>query len=123
MMSSLRCAMVVCLLGHCLWVCFPGTAFGQWYSGGTLHAAHGWEWQQATESNRLATAADLVAAVAKGGETKIPSRTVEDFRPYADQLAACITEATKTKVGAMVPVQDMAELCVVSMAWRVKEDA
>jgi len=120
MMSSLRCAIWVCMLGQFLWICFPGTACGQWYSGGTLHAANGLEWQQANESNRLATAADLVAAVAKGGDTKIPDGTVEDVRPYAEQLAACITEATKTKVGAMVPVQDMAELCVVSMEWRVK---
>ena len=120
MMSSLRCAVCVCILGHCLWLCFPGAACGQWYRGGTLHAAHGLEWQQANESNRLATAADLVAVVAKGGDTKIPDGTVEDVRPYAEQLAACITEATKTKVGAMVPVQDMAELCVVSMEWRVK---
>ena len=120
MMSSLRCAIWVCMLGQFLWICFPGTACGQWYSGGTLHAANGLEWQQANESNRLATAADMVAAVAKGGDTKILYHTVEDFRPYAEQLAACITEATKTKVGAMLPVQDIAELCVVSMQWRVK---
>ena len=118
-MSCLRCAMLV-LLGYFLWVCFPGTAFGQWYSGGTLHDANGVEWQRANESNRLATAADLVAAVAKGGDTKITYHTVEDFRPYAQQLAACITDATKTKVGAMLPVQDIAELCVVSMEWRLK---
>ena len=120
MMASLRWAMLVCILGHCLWVCFPGTAFGQWYSGGTLHAANGREWQQADASNRLATAADMVAAVAKGGDTKIPDGTVEDVRPYAELLSGCITEATKTKVGAMLPVQDIAELCVVSMEWRVK---
>ena len=112
--------MVVCLLGYVLWVCVSGTACGQWYSGGTLHDAHGLEWQQAPDSNWLATAADLVTAVAKGGDTKIPDGTVENVRPYAEQLAACITEATQTKVGAMVPVQDMAELCVVSMEWRVK---
>src|SRR5262249_34289097 len=99
MMSSLRCAILVCILGHCLWACFPGAAFGQWYSGGTLHEVNGLEWQQANESNRLATAADMVATVAKGEDTKITYHTVEDFRPYAEQLAACITEATKTKVG------------------------
>ena len=113
--------MVVVMLGQFLWVCVPGTAFGQWYKGGTLHAANGLEWQQADASNRLATAADMVAAVAKGGDTTITSRTVEDFRPYAEQLAACITEATKTKVGAMLPVQDIAELCVASLEWQVKE--
>jgi hypothetical protein len=62
----------------------------------------------------------MVTTVVKGGDTKIPDGTVEDVRPYAEQLAACITEATKTKVGAMLPVQDIAELCVVSMEWRAK---
>ena len=120
-MASLRYAMVVCILGQFLWACFPGVAFGQWYSGGTLHAANGLEWQQADASNRLATAADMVAAVAKGGNTTITYRTVEDFRPYAEQLAACITEATTTRAASTLPVQDIAALCVASMPWQVKE--
>jgi hypothetical protein len=78
------------------------------------------EWQQADASNRLATAADLVAAVAKRGDTAIPYQTVEDVRPYAAQLAACITEAAKTKAAATLPVQDLAGLCVVSLQWQVK---
>jgi hypothetical protein len=119
-MSYLRCALVVVPLGHVLWVCFPGTAFGQWYSGGTLHNANGVEWQQADARNRLATAADMVAAVVKGGDTTIQYRTVEDFRPYAELLAACITEATKTRAASTLPVQDIAALCVGSLEWQVK---
>src|SRR5881628_2945879 len=86
---------VVLMLGCLLWL--PGTAVGQWYSGGTLHTANGLAWQNADAHNRLATAADMVAAVAKGGDTNIQYQTVEDFRPYAEQLSACITEATKPR--------------------------
>lgn len=119
-MSSLRGTMAGFMLGHFLWVCVPGTAFGPWNSGGTLHAANGLAWQKADAKNRLATAADMVAAIAKGGETNLTYQTVEDFRSYAEQLAACITEATQTKAAATLPVQDIAALCVVSMQWQVK---
>jgi hypothetical protein len=119
-MGQLRWGIVRGMLGCLLWIFVPGIAVGQWHSGGTLHAANGVEWQQADASNRLATAADMVAAVAKGGATNIQYRTVEDFRPYAEQLAACITEATKTKAAWTVPVQDIAALCVVSLQWQVK---
>jgi hypothetical protein len=112
--------MVVCMLGCLLWIFVPGTAVGQWQSGGTLHNANGLEWQQADARNRLATAADMVTAVVKGGDTTIHYQTVEDVRPYAAQLAACITEATKTTAAATLPVQDLAALCVVSLQWQVK---
>jgi hypothetical protein len=78
------------------------------------------EWQQADARNRLATAADMVAAVVKEGGTTITYSTVEDFRPYAEQLAACITEATKTRAASTLPVQDIAALCVASLQWQVK---
>jgi hypothetical protein len=119
-MCRLRWGMVLGMLGCLCWIVVPGTAAGQWYSGGTLHAANGMEWQQADASNRLATAADMVVAVAKGGDSAIQYRTLDDVRPYAAQLSACITEATTTKVGAMLPVQNIAELCVVSLQWQVK---
>jgi len=119
-MGTLRGGMVGGLLGCLLWLCVSGTAVGQWYSGGTLQTATGLEWQQADARNRLATAADMVAAVAKGGDTTIHYRTVEDLRPYAEQLAGCITAATKTRAAATLPVQDLAALCVGSLQWQVK---
>jgi len=45
---------------------------------------------------------------------------MEDVRPYAELLAACITEATQTRAAATLPVQDIAALCVVSMQRQVK---
>jgi hypothetical protein len=119
-MRRLRWGIVVGMLGCLLGIVVPGIAVGQWHSGGTLHDANGVEWQQADARNRLATAADMVAAVAKGGATTIHYRTIEDFRPYAEQLAACITEATQTKAAWTLPVQDIAALCVVSLQWQVK---
>lgn len=119
-MCRLRWGIGLGILGGLLWIVGPGRVFGQWYSGGTLHKATGVEWQQADASNQLATAADMVAAVVKEGGTNITYSTVEDVRPYAVQLAACITEATKTRVGAMLPVQDIAALCVGSLQWQGK---
>ena len=119
-MGRLRWGMVLGMLGCLLWIFVPGIAVGQWYNGGTLQAANGLAWQQADARNRLATAAAMVAAVAHGGHSTIPSHTVEDFRPYAEQLAVCITEATKTKAAWTLPVQDIAVLCVVSLQWQVK---
>jgi hypothetical protein len=48
------------------------------------------------------------------------SSTVEDFRPYAEQLAACITAASQTRAASTLPVQDIAALCVVSLQWQGK---
>jgi len=118
MMACLRWARVVFLLGPCLWLCVPGPAMGQWYSGGTLHDATGAAWQHADARNRLATAADLVAAVAKGSDGTLPDRTGDDFRAYAALLAACITQASATKAAATLPVRDLADLCLVSMHWQ-----
>jgi len=119
-MGRMRGGIVVGMLGCLLWIVLPGIAVGQWYSSGTLHNASGLAWQQADASNRLATAADLVAAVVKEGGTNITYSTVEDFRPYAEQLAACITEATQTRAAATLPVQDIAALCVISLQWQGK---
>ena len=119
-MTFLRWARVVFLLGPCLWLGVPGPAIGQWDSGGTLHDANGAAWQQADPRNRLATAADLVAAAAKGGDGNPPDRTGDDFRVYAELLSACITQATTTKAAATLPVKDLAELCMVSMHWQGK---
>ena len=119
-MGRLRLGMVRGMLGWLLGIFVPSIAVGQWHSGGTLHAANGLEWQQADASNRLATAADIVAAVVKGGGTKVTYSTVEDFRPYAEQLAACITEATQTRAASTLLVQDIAALCVGSLPWQGK---
>jgi hypothetical protein len=120
MITFLRWARAVCMLGLCLWLCVPGPAIGQWYSGGTLHDATGAAWQQADARNRLATAADLVAAAAKGSDGTLPDRTGDDFRVYAELLSACITQASATKAAATLPVKDLAELCVISMNWHGK---
>ena len=119
-MGRLRGGIVRGMLGLLLGIFVPGIPVGQWHSGGTLHTANGLVWQQADAHNRLATAADMVAAVAKGGATTMQYCTVEDFRPYAEQLAACITEATQTRAASTLPVQDIAALCVGSLQWQVK---
>src|SRR5262249_23599548 len=116
MMTGLRWARVVFLLGP-LWIGVPDTAMGQWYSGGTLHDANGAAWQHADARNRLATAAGPGAALAKGGDGTLPDRTVDDLRPYAELLSACITQTTAMKAAATLPVRDIAELCVIVLNW------
>ena len=77
-MGRLRGGIVRGMLGLLLGIFVPGIAVGQWHSSGTLHAANGVAWQQADASNRLATAADMVAAVVKEGArpfTTAPSKT------------------------------------------------
>jgi hypothetical protein len=45
---------------------------------------------------------------------------MDDVRPYAELLAGCITQATRTRAAATLPVQDIAALCVGSLQWQVK---
>ncbi len=70
---------------------------GEWYEGGTLHNANALEWQKATYSNKIATCGDFLARYMIGGLlnksflSKIT--TVDDFKPYAIQLANGIDTA------------------------------
>ena len=43
----------------------PQSNVDQWYVGGTLHSSSIAEWKNATEKNKLATCADIVANVKK----------------------------------------------------------
>lgn len=40
----------------------PHVQAAEWYEGGTLHQATALEWQQASDANKLATAADIAAS-------------------------------------------------------------
>jgi len=71
----------------------------KWYEGGTLHKKSAIEWQAASSKDKLATCADFVAALWKSGNLK-PSiadqlSTVDDLRPYAQELVDFLDAAFK----------------------------
>lgn len=83
-----------------------------WYQGGTLHKATGNDWQQASQSNRLATAGDFAAAVLKG-----KFNSMDQLKIYANELAICITKATEDGVGGDKKVSEIAAACAIVMGW------
>ena len=59
-----------------------------WFSGGTLHKSTVKEWRNASYSNRLATAADFVAAT-----QNVDYGNLDEFKTWAKDLEICISEA------------------------------
>ncbi len=93
--------------------CFSNeAAANEWYQDGTLHKATGKVWRTSSPENRLATSADFATVVWKG---KVSS--MEEFKPYAVQLEACITEATKSDAVSDTAVTEVASACVVVLGW------
>jgi len=71
----------------------------KWYEGGTLHNKSALEWQTASREDRLATCADFVTKMWQDGNPR-PAiadnlRTVDDVRPYAQELVDCLDAAFK----------------------------
>lgn len=58
----------------------------EWYEGGTLHRATAGEWLSASYQNRLATAADFLAA-------NKAATNMDEIKVRAISLERCITEA------------------------------
>ncbi len=84
----------------------------EWYQGGTLHSVSGHGWQETSQGNQLATAADF-AATALAGKVS----TLEELYPFANDLRACITEATRgAEIGGPI-VSEIAAACITLMKW------
>lgn len=71
----------------------------KWYEGGTLYNENALAWQSASEENKLATCADLVAVMYEKKMFVEPINaavhTVEDFRPLAEELVIGLNGAFK----------------------------
>lgn len=82
----------------------------EWHKGGNLHNVSGLGWQEASQGNRLATASDFVA-------TALADRvnTIEDLYLFANELTACITEATQEAERGRPLVSETAAACVLLM--------
>lgn len=99
-----------------------------WYEGGTLHKARIRDWMRADYRNKLATCADFVAAQWQSENLK-PSlqaniKTVDDIRPYAEELVTYIDVATAPEPGtnyeyaiANWRVARMATVGMKTMGW------
>ena len=100
-----------------------------WYSGGTLHKKSAIEWQTASSTDKLATCADFVTTMWQNGNLKpsIANRlsTVDDVRPYAQELVDFLNAAFKTdpdpeqnrKLFTNQTVSSTAVIGMVTMGW------
>ena len=102
---------------------------GEWYEGGNLHNATALEWQRSTNSNKLATCTDFVAAAFQEDllvtELNNTIETVEDFRPLAegcvDGVDAALEEISDPEVNertyANQKVSEIASLVMITAGW------
>lgn len=79
-----------------------------WYEGGTLRTGNGDDWKNATDRDRLATAAALAAEALSDTRSEpvhpeeMSAEELSAFRVEAEALAACIDEAAQTDGAASV---------------------
>lgn len=70
-----------------------------WYEGGTLHNKSAIDWQGASPADKLATCGDFVTKMWKNGDLKSEVSdhlsTVDDVRPYAQQLVIFLDAALR----------------------------
>lgn len=104
-------------------------AAAEWYEGGTLHSATALEWQQASEANKLATAADLAATVYKNKlfkpEIQNAVTGVDSFLPLANGLVKGLDAAfepdpdpeTNRTMFASQKVNETSVMLMMTMGW------
>ena len=108
----------------------PGAASTpKWYEGGTLHKKSALEWQTASSTDKLATCGDFVSGMWQNGNLKssMTNRlsTVDDVRPYAQELVDFLDAAFKTdpdpeqnrKLFTNQTVSSTAAIGMVTMGW------
>jgi len=86
----------------------------QWYEGGTLHSATLAQWKAATNANRLATAADWLAAT----EWRNALRTTSDFQRLKIKAQMLVNEvnevASDPDLGFMSATETAAAILTLS---------
>lgn len=85
----------------------------QWYQGGTLHNATIAEWKIATQENRLATSADMIAATLKSEGKQIS--TINELFTLASALERCVGEAGDSEQANSQKVAGLAAGCSILM--------
>jgi hypothetical protein len=84
-----------------------------WWRGGTLHAADPDTWNTAAHENKMATAADWLAALALKRQMNMHPSELE--APAAD-VVTCVDGALQPPVPPSADVRDMAAFCISTMA-------
>jgi hypothetical protein len=86
----------------------------EWYVGGTLHKATVSEWKNATERNKLATCADIVASIKKFHNDSY-NGDVTSMKRDAIQMMNCIDETVKGNVAenANMKINEIAAACSI----------
>jgi hypothetical protein len=85
----------------------------QWYQGGTLHNTTIAEWKVATQENRLATSADMIAATLKNEGKQLSS--INELFPLASALERCVSEAGDSEQANSQKVAGLAAGCSILM--------
>lgn len=91
----------------------PPPSSKQWYRGGTLHNATIAEWKIATQENRLATSADMIAATLKSEGKQLSN--INELFPLASALERCVSEAGDSEQANSQKVADLAAGCSILM--------
>lgn len=74
-----------------VWLIFSFTfAHADWHEGEKLHNVNGYEWLEASETNKLATIAEILNGTYQQGllnpEMIAEVESIDDFRPHAEEL-------------------------------------
>ena len=94
------------------------TQIAEWYAGGTLHGATVSNWNKASYSNKLATAADWVVNISPRIKAEVQqSGSMDALRSYAAELVTCVNEAAAGQGYGNVNVGELAASCGVIMGW------
>ncbi len=90
----------------------------KWYVGGTLHKATISEWNKASYSNKLATAADWVVNISPRIKAKVQrSGSMDALRSYAAELVTCVNETAAGEGYSNMKAGEIAVSCGVIMGW------
>lgn len=84
----------------------------EWYAGGTLHQATVADWKVATDKNKLATSADMMAVVDN-------TVSMDELRIRAESLKKCIDEAVDIDEKSIDEgdVSEFSAICVISLGY------
>lgn len=88
-----------------------------WYEGGTLHRSNVDEWNNATSSNKLATASDWAISSSKIKTKVTSSGNMDTLRPFASELVQCVNEAAAAKGSGSMNASELATGCIVLKGW------
>lgn len=82
-----------------------------WYKGGTLHEAKGYEWIAKDYADQIATSADFLASLKA-------ANSMSQLRMRSISLNRCINEIASDHSFMNMSVKDITVLCVVELGYK-----